>query len=159
MRSYLNGDYDREEDHLIPGPGGGPLRQVSFAHRFFHRDGTPDRSSQANFLTGAASCTINENGRPSVHTADFRFGADTYAGAPVVIPLRDALLTQTARVIEFHYFTCVPGPRLVSVRATAGYRRVMAFRFGAGSEGRFAARLRLDQCDHRTVPAIGRGMV
>ena len=118
--SYLNGDYDSEEDHLIPAPGGGPLRQVSFVHSFFHRGGTPDRSSQANFLTGAASCTINGNGRPNVHTADFRFGADTYAGAPVVIPLRAALLAQTARVIEFHYFACVPGPRLVSVRATAG---------------------------------------
>jgi hypothetical protein len=117
---YLNGDYDREEDHLIPAPGGGPLHQVSFTHRFFHRDGSPDRSSQANFLTGAASCTISKNGHPSIHAADFRFSTDTYAGAPVVVPLRDALLARSARVIEFHYFACVPGPRVVSVRATAG---------------------------------------
>jgi hypothetical protein len=114
---YLNGDYDSEEDHLVPSAKRGPLRQVTFSHSFFHPDGSPDRSSQANFLTGRASCTTIENGRAVVQSADFEFGTDTYAG--VIVPLRDALMSKAARPAEFHYFACVPGPRVVSVRGSA----------------------------------------
>jgi hypothetical protein len=113
---YRNGDYDSEEDHLIPGAGGGPLKQISFSHSFFRPNGSPDRSSQANFVTGQASCTTMVNGLATVKSADFQFGTDTYAGAPVVIPLRHALMAQ-AQSMEFHYFTCVPDPRVVSVVA------------------------------------------
>lgn len=116
---YLNGDYDNEEDHLIPSAKGGPLRQATFSHSFFHPDGSPDRSSQANFLTGHASCTTIENGRPIVQRADFEFGIDVYAGAPVILPLRAALMAKTPKPAEFHYFACVPGPRVVSVRGSA----------------------------------------
>jgi hypothetical protein len=116
---YLDGDYDREEDHLIPSPGGGSPRQATFSHSFFHADGSPDRSSQADFLNGHASCTTIENGHPVVHSADFEFGTDTYAGAPVVVPLRYALMSSAGKDAEFHYFTCVPGPRVVSVLGSA----------------------------------------
>ena len=113
---YLDGDFDSEQDYLVPGDGG-LLQQVSFSHSFYHPDGTPDRSSQANFRTGHASCTTNLNGQAKIESADFRFGNDTYAGAPIVIPLRDALMSNAGQKLEFHYFTCLPGPRVVSVRA------------------------------------------
>ncbi|HTT77637.1 MAG TPA: hypothetical protein VMF50_16865 [Candidatus Binataceae bacterium] len=116
---YDNGDYDSEDDHLIPRPGGGPLKQISFSHSFFYRDGKPERSSEADFATGLGSCTINDNGHAEVTRSTFNFPADTYAGAPVVIPLRNQLMKK-AGVVDFHYFTCIPGPRLVTVRATAG---------------------------------------
>jgi len=35
----------------------------------------------------------------------------------VVLPLRNGLMASPSKPIIFHYFTCVPGPRVVSVRA------------------------------------------
>jgi hypothetical protein len=116
---YLNGDRDSEEDHLVSSPHGGPLRQISFAHYFYLPNGSPDRSSEANFLSGESSCTTNENGHATVQRADFRFASNTYAGAPVIVPLRTALVAHNQSELSFYYFTCVPGPRVVSVRGVA----------------------------------------
>jgi hypothetical protein len=117
---YTNGETDNEEDRLAAAVKGGLPRQLSFIHEFFKADGSPDRTDKANLLTGQASCTINLGGVPDVQSAKLVFPADTYAGAPVMIPLRDELMAKVARRVTFHYFTCVPGPRVVSITAQVG---------------------------------------
>jgi len=117
---YTSGQSDSEEDRLQAPANGGLPRQISFSHKFFEADGSPDRSDKADMVTGQASCTINQNGHADVHSAKLVFPADTYAGAPVMIPLRDALMAKVARTVRFHYFTCVPGPRVVTVTAQVG---------------------------------------
>ncbi|HEX4211123.1 MAG TPA: hypothetical protein VHY56_12055, partial [Candidatus Binataceae bacterium] len=117
---YTNGDTDNEEDLLAAPLKGGLPRQLRFSHDFFNADGSPDRSDKADLVTGQASCTTNEAGHASVTSAKLDFPPDTYAGAPVVMPVRDALMAKVKRAIKFHYFTCVPGPRIVSVTAQVG---------------------------------------
>jgi hypothetical protein len=117
---YTNGDTDREEDRLAAPAKGGLLRQLTFSHDFFNPDGSPERADKADFVTGQATCTIYEDGHADVHSAKLDFPTDTYAGAPVVLPLRNAVIDKVTGPTRFHYFTCVPGPRLVSVTAHVG---------------------------------------
>jgi hypothetical protein len=117
---YTSGETDSEEDHLEAPVKGGLPHQISFSHKFFAADGSPDRADKADMVTGQASCTITQNGHADVHSAKLVFPADTYAGAPVMIPLRDALMAKVTRTVRFHYFTCVPGPRVVTVTAQVG---------------------------------------
>jgi hypothetical protein len=117
---YTSGETDNEEDRLAAPVKGGLPRQLTFVHEFFNPDGSPDRDDKADLLTGQASCTVNQGGHADVQSAKLVFPADTYAGAPVMIPLRDALMAKVARPVRFHYFTCVPGPRVVSITAQVG---------------------------------------
>lgn len=117
---YNDGETDNEVDRMAAPIKGGLPRQLSFVHDFFNPDGSPDRSDKADLITGQASCTINQGGRADVQSAKLVFPADTYAGAPVMIPLRDALMVKVARPVSFHYFTCLPGPRIVAITAKVG---------------------------------------
>ena len=117
---YTNGETDNEVDRLAAPVKGGLPRELSFVHEFFNPDGSVDRTDKADLITGQASCTINLGGVPDVQSAKLVFPADTYAGAPVMIPLRDALMAKLGRQLSFHYFTCVPGPRVVSITAQVG---------------------------------------
>ncbi|HUN56935.1 MAG TPA: hypothetical protein VMU41_02380 [Candidatus Binataceae bacterium] len=117
---YTNGDTDNEEDRLAAPVKGGLPRQLTFSHDFFNPDGSLDRTNKADFVTGQATCTIYEDGQADVHSAKLDFPPDTYAGAPVVLPLRGALIGKVNLPIRFHYFTCVPSPRVVSVSAQVG---------------------------------------
>lgn len=115
---YNNGSYDHEEDRLQPPKKAGGLpTQLSFNHHFFHADGSPDRTINADFVTGKAACTTYIGGRPDVKTATITFPKDTYAGGSVTIPLRSGFMESPAKPVIFHYFTCMPGPRLVGIRA------------------------------------------
>jgi hypothetical protein len=115
---FNDGDCDREVDRLVSADRGGGLpRQVSFSHHFYHADDSPDRSISADFLSGKAVCTTYESGHTKVRSATIDFPRDTYAGGSVIIPPRSGLMTSLSKPIAFHYFTCMPGPRVVSVRA------------------------------------------
>jgi hypothetical protein len=127
---YTSGETDSEEDRLEAPVKGGLPHQISFSHDFFAADGSPDRADKANMVTGQASCTITQNGHDDVQRAKLVFPADTYAGAPVMIPLRDALMAKVTRTVRFHYFTCVPGPRVVTVTAQVG--PPAAWKYGQG---------------------------
>ncbi|MGA2411710.1 MAG: hypothetical protein ABSG46_15155 [Candidatus Binataceae bacterium] len=114
---YRDGDYDIEENRLALPSGDGLPRQLSFKHDFFSSGGARVRSDQADFVSGEASCTTYANGQPSTLSAQLKFPSDTYAGAPVMIPLRAQLMLKGSQPIQFEFFTCVPGPRLVTVHA------------------------------------------
>ncbi len=114
---YANGDYDVEDDTVREVPGAVAPLFVRSRHAFFKPDGSPDRIGEANLAAGYGECTVYENGVAHATRAQLVFPPDTYAGASVMIPLRDFLAAGAAGHAVFHVFNCVPDPKIVKVTA------------------------------------------
>jgi len=114
---FNDGEYDVERDKLeLRGDDQVP-RMVTFEHTFFNANGTLQRANKANFQTGRASCIQYENGQPVVHSTVLQFPPDTFAGAAIVIPLKGDLLRGKNNGIVLHDFNCMPGPKILKVKA------------------------------------------
>jgi hypothetical protein len=118
---FLNGDYDIDETTLHGNSDGDPSRLVRTHHVFYHPDGSLDRESRADVATGTGSCTIYENGRPQVSSAQLKFPDDTFAGDAVIVPLHRFLRTDAGGPgsVSFHDFNCIPGPQILKVTASS----------------------------------------
>ena len=114
---FDDGEYDTERDRLELGGGDQIPRMITFEHAFFNANGTPQRIGKANFQTGGASCIQYENGQPVVRTTVLQFPPDTFAGAAIVIPLKGDLRRGERDGIDLHDFNCMPGPRILKVKA------------------------------------------
>ena len=116
---FLNGEHDIEQNRLADrGPNELPVLKT-YEHSFFNPGGTLVRQAKADFLSGQASCLIYDNGEQKVYTATLNLPADTYAGSALLIPLQRHLSQGSKDPVEFHDFTCVPGPKVVAVSAAA----------------------------------------
>jgi hypothetical protein len=76
----------------------------------------PDRLSEVELRSGAASCTIYANGHAATESAKLTFPSDTYAGPAVLLPIRDFIRRGSQAKASFRDFTCAPGPKLYLVR-------------------------------------------
>lgn len=113
---FNNGEYDIDQDWLeLRSRSTLPLL-LRYRHAFFHSNGVPDRLSQADLKSGAASCTTYTNGHAATESAKLTFSADTYAGPAVMLPIRDFIRRGSQARAAFRDFTCAPGPKLYVVR-------------------------------------------
>lgn len=117
---FLDGDYDIDEATVGASSDGDLPRLVRSHHSFFHADGSPDRESRTDIAAGTGICTIYENGRPKVSSAQLDFPSDSFAGPAVIFPLRRFLKAGGNGSITFYDFNCIPGPKLLKVTARAG---------------------------------------
>jgi hypothetical protein len=114
---FNDGEYDVERDKLELRSDDQVPRMVTFEHTFFNANGTLQRTSKANFQTGRASCIQYENGQPVVRSTVLQIPPDTFAGAAIVIPLKGDLLRGKKNGIVLHDFNCMPGPKILKVKA------------------------------------------
>lgn len=116
---YRSREYDIEKNRLQDrGSNELPVLQT-YEHSFFSPGGVLVHRAKADFRSGQASCLIYDNGERKVYTATLNLPADTYAGSALVIPLQRHLSEHSKDPVEFHDFTCVPDPRVVTVKAAA----------------------------------------
>jgi hypothetical protein len=112
---YLNGDSDVEDDTIRIPQGSSPPSFVRFRHVFYNPDGSISRSGEADVTAGYGQCTIYKNGVARTTRDQLNFPPDTFAGAAVIIALRDYLMSAPTDHRVFHVFNCVPGPKVLKV--------------------------------------------
>jgi hypothetical protein len=114
---YLDGEYDQEEQRLKPAPSDVPPFLLSYQHRFFNADGTPQYEESLDSRSGAATCKFYSSDVPDLRESILKVPADTYSGATQLL-LLVGRLRQGASAITFHSFNCIPNPRIIAVKAT-----------------------------------------
>jgi hypothetical protein len=115
---FKDGEYDVESDTLRSRPGQLP-EMMTLSHRFYNTDGSLQRISFADFRTGQASCTRYQEGVATTTSATLEFTSDSFGGSAVVLPLQQALAQGSNEPLKLHAFNCIPGPRLIAVKARA----------------------------------------
>jgi hypothetical protein len=113
---FKDGEYDIEYDTLRPRPQQ-PPQMLSMDHRFYNADGSKQREIAANFVTGQTSCTEYQNGVAETDRATLDFTPDSYGGSAVLLPLQQYLAQGQNQPLKLHALNCIPGPRLVAVKA------------------------------------------
>jgi hypothetical protein len=116
---YNDGQYDVERDDFDTSKGLALPAMSAYAHGFFRPDHRPFLDSKVNFLTGEAQCTSYQGARPVVITKTLDFPPGSYAGAATMLPLQQSLREGADGPIVMHDFACMPGPRLLKVKAYA----------------------------------------
>jgi hypothetical protein len=119
---YFDRQTDVETALIRLGAGGRP-RLTEFDHTFYNADGSILKRAYADLKTGAATCIDNSGGRKSAQSAVLSIPEDTWAGASIVIPIRDFLRAGAKGVSRpLHVFSCTPGPKIyaISVRMDPG---------------------------------------
>ena len=114
---YLSGEYDIEEDRLdATGDHSRPtLRR--YRHDFYDAAGTLVVASHLDVETGLGVCGRVENGAMSMTSEPLNFGADTYAGASILLPIQEFLRRGDINgTLDLHVFNCFPSPKLIAVR-------------------------------------------
>ena len=112
---YADGTNDIEHDQFDVS-GELPV-MVAYEHTFYRWSGALFLVTKADFRSGAATCTTYASGQPNALTQTLEFPSDTYAGAALMLPMRQALRHSTNSSITMHDFVCIPGPRVVKVAA------------------------------------------
>ena len=113
---FKNGEYDIEYDTLKARQDHPPV-MLTLDHKFYNADGSIQRASAADFRTGQASCMHHQNGVAQTDSAKLDFTQDSYGGAAVVLPLEQYLAQGAAEPIKLQALNCLPGPRLVAIKA------------------------------------------
>ncbi len=124
---YLNGDSDVEDDTIRVPQGASLPIFVRFRHVFYNPDGSIERSGEADVTAGYGQCTIYKNGVAQTTRDQLTFPPDTFAGAAVIIPLRDYVMAGAADHRIFHVFNCVPGPKVLKVALSVHRRARWAY--------------------------------
>ncbi len=114
---YLDGEFDRELQSVRPSVGGLPPILVSYQHRFFNADGTPQYEDSLDARTGNAACRRYDPGVPDIRETILTVPSDTYAGATQLM-LLVGRLREGAADITFHSFNCIPDPKIIAIKAT-----------------------------------------
>lgn len=114
---YLDGEYDREEQRVMPSGGGLPPVLVHYQHRFFNPDGSTQYEDSLDARTGDATCKYYASEIPDIRETILKTPADTYAGATQLM-LLVGRLREGAPNITFHSFNCIPDPRIIAIKAT-----------------------------------------
>jgi hypothetical protein len=113
---FNNGEQDVEYDTLEARPDQPPV-MLTLDHKFYNADGSMQREIAADFRTGQASCTRYQEGVAQTDSAILEFTPDSYGGSAVVLPLEQYAAHGSAEPIKLHSFNCIPGPRLIAVKA------------------------------------------
>lgn len=116
---FDNGEYDIERDRIaLSGPGAEP-RMLTYDHTFYAANGSIEQESKTDFGAGRVSCISYVNGKAEVASATFKLPPDTYSGSMIIVPLRDQLLRGNRGPIVLHDTNCIPGPKVLKLRAYA----------------------------------------
>jgi hypothetical protein len=111
---FASGEYDIDEDSVRLQPNK-TSTLIKYKHSYFHPDGSVDRVNEADFVSGTASCIQYLNGRPKAENAKLSFPDDTYAGPLMIVPIRDYIQSSSREAGAFHYFSCIPRPRIYRI--------------------------------------------
>jgi hypothetical protein len=114
---YFNGEYDQEEQTVRPAADGQPPVLVSYRHRYFNADGTPQYEDSLDAVSGTAGCKRYDSSAPDIREKTLtKIPPDTYAGATQLM-LLVGRLRQGAESITFHSYNCLPSPTIVPITA------------------------------------------
>lgn len=112
---YLNGDSDIEDDTIRERPGPAMPIFVRSRHAFFNADGSIDRTGGADLPAGLGECTIYKDGVAHTTRAHLDFPPDTFAGASMIIPVRQYVMSGVVGHVAFHVFNCAPNPKVLKI--------------------------------------------
>jgi hypothetical protein len=107
---------------LAPVPGGGALRPLWQESRSFQRDGTPMGLLRVDHEAGRASCVPGPQLDWSAAVQLDLPRTDRVANVPLNL-LFQPLVDGEAERVDFQFFLCGGGPRLLDFRARVGERR------------------------------------
>jgi hypothetical protein len=114
---YLNGEFDRETQRVELTSNEMPPLLINYQHEFYNADGSVQYLESLDEASGAAVCQWF-GPSADVHSSKLTVPPDTYAGA-TQLALLVGRLRQGSRDITFHSFNCLPGPKIVAVKASA----------------------------------------
>jgi hypothetical protein len=112
---YFDGQTDVEIAHIELASGGQP-KLTDFDHTYYNADGSILRRAHVDLKSGAGTCIDNSNGQKSEQSEVLTIPDDTWAGASIVIPIRDFLRAGDKGVSRpLHAFSCAPGPKIFAI--------------------------------------------
>ncbi len=112
---YFNGDSDIEDDTIRERPGPALPIFVRSRHTFFNADGSMDRTGGADLPAGLGECTIYKGGVAHTTRAHLDFPPNTFAGASMIIPVRQYVMSGAVGHVVFHVFNCAPNPKVFKI--------------------------------------------
>lgn len=112
---FTNGEYDIDEDAVQLRPNSNVITLVKYKHSFFHSNGSLERVDQADLVSGSASCVQYLDGHAKRQKAKLSFPPDTYAGPVMIVAVRDLIQNSSRETGAFHYFSCIPKPKVYRV--------------------------------------------
>lgn len=116
---YFDGQTDVEIAHLDLGAPGQPPRLVDFDHTFYNGDRSMLRRHHLEVKSGAATCIDNSGGQKSAQADVLTVPDNTWAGASVVIPIREFLQAGgQEKTLPLNVFSCAPSPKIFAVNVT-----------------------------------------
>jgi hypothetical protein len=116
---YFDGQTDVEIAHLDLGAPGQPPRLVDFDHTFYNADRSILRRDHLDVKSGAASCIDNSGGQKSEQDDVLTVPDNTWAGASVVIPIREFLRAGgQGMTLPLNVFNCASSPKIFAVNVT-----------------------------------------
>jgi hypothetical protein len=113
---FNNGEQDFEYETLEALPDRPPA-MLTLDHKFYNADGSMTREIAADFRTGQVSCTRYQEGVAQTDSAKLDFTQDSYGGSAIVLPLEQYLAQGSAEPLRLQELSCIPGPRLIAVKA------------------------------------------
>jgi len=120
---YFDDQSDVETAHLESGVGEGLPRLLDFDHTFFRADGSILMRAHVDLKSGAATCIDNSGAQKIAQSAVLSVPDNTWAGASVVLPIRDFLRAGDKGASRpLHVFNCAPSAKIfaISVRTDPG---------------------------------------
>jgi hypothetical protein len=112
---YFDGQTDVEVAHIELAPGGQP-RLTEFDHTYFNIDGSILKRSHLDLKSGAGTCIDNSNGQKSEQSEVLTIPDDTWAGASIVLPIRNFLRAGDKGISRpLHAFSCAPTAKIFAI--------------------------------------------
>ena len=112
---YFDGQTDVEVAQIRLASDGQP-KLTEFDHTFYNVDKSILRRSHLDVKSGAGTCVDNSAGQKSELSEVLSIPEDAWAGASIVIPIRNFLRAGDKGVTRpLHVFSCAPGPKIFAI--------------------------------------------
>ncbi|MGC2304343.1 MAG: hypothetical protein WA447_13590 [Candidatus Binatus sp.] len=112
---YFDGQTDVEIAHIEVASNGQP-KLKEFDHTFYNVDKSILRRAHVDVKSGAGTCIDNSAGQKSEQSEVLGIPEDTWAGASIVIPIRNFLRAGDRGISRpLHVFSCAPGPKIFAI--------------------------------------------
>lgn len=112
---YSDGQTDVETAHIQLAAGGQP-KLTEFDHTFYNPDKSILRRAHMDLKSGAGTCIDNSAGQKIEQSEMLTIPDDTWAGASIVIPIRNFLQAGDKGISRpLHAFSCAPSPKIFAI--------------------------------------------
>jgi len=112
---YFDGQTDVEVAHIQAASGGLP-KLTDFDHTYYNADGSILKRSHLDLKSGAGTCIDNSIGQKSDQSEVLNIPEGTWAGASIVIPIRNFLQAGDKGMSRpLHAFSCAPSPKIFAI--------------------------------------------